>query len=242
MDPSYQKTTKPMKKTITTLLLLAALQSCIASKNYQTSSYDQRDVLFDSFHKKDKSKKVKIYLQNAEKFQLEKDSGHTISATFYCHSRGDINMQHEATWGVVESKAIRLGLEHRSPILFVCSTKEADFVYEYSYEEKTEFGVLKIFNISAFLGTLGIFPLIESPEYKISLSIKTKDNVLLKDLGMTEFKHTVFSSTALLPLAVGRVIKRIPTKDNVVAEMVLDKVLESLPELEKLINKGVVKK
>jgi hypothetical protein len=231
-----------MKKILTaSLLILISLQSCVANKDYKRSSYDQRSALFDNFPRKDKNKKIKIALQNAEKSQVEKDSGYAISSSSYCQSKGAINMNYYEVWGVVESKAIELGLEKESPILFVCTAKEADFIYEYSYEIKDNSSLFgSIFNLEFFVVTLGIIPLIDSPEYKVSLSIKTKDGVLLKDLGTVDFKHTIYTSTVLLPFVHDK--KRVPTKENVIAEIVLDKTLESLPTLGELVNKSLVKK
>ena len=90
--------------------------------------------------------------------------------------------------------------------------------------------------------TFGIFPLAELPEYKVTLSIKTKDQKLLKKLEKVEFKHARFNSVVLIPFVMTKAIKRVPTKENVVSEIVLEKILESLPELDKLVSVSFVKK
>lgn len=216
-----------MIKIIKITLICFFVQSCVASKNYEKTSLNNRDKIYESLIRSDQ--KIKIYLQNAEKREIEKDYNNTISVSPYCYSHGDIYMggRVNSIWETVEKKAFQLGIENNSPILFVCSPKNADFIYEYSYLESKEGSAM-----ANFLSVMSLFilPMISQNDYEVSLKIKNKNNKIIKDLGITNLSHKVYTTPVLIPVQIITGIN--PTKENVIADIVLDKIIESLPILK----------
>ena len=74
--------------------------------------------------------------------------------------------------------------------------KDADFIYEYTYEEKSKPSALGNF---IWVTTLFIIPTMEKRDYGISLKIKDKNDNVIQDLGSTHFSHNVYISALFIP-------------------------------------------
>lgn len=221
---------------ISLLSLLYASQACIANRDYQVKSYENRESIYDGFKRSD-GKKIKVYLQNLDKQNLEKSLGYHIAVSKYCQSGSDIYRHDMHTWGKVEENIIVFGSNSKSPVAFICSPDGADFVYEYSYSRPDyRSGGRIIFEnttIVASIASFGVLPIVGRQNYEVSIRVKDAKNNLVKDFGTTKFEHTTFFSTALAPLILTRVIKRTAVEENVISEIIIDKVIESLPNLQR---------
>ena len=58
------------------------------------------------------------------------------------------------------------------------------------------------------------------------MGIKNNNNKLIKDLGDTKFDHTIFISALFIPVQI--ISKKNLAEENVLAEIILDKVVESI--------------
>jgi hypothetical protein len=136
-------------------------------------------------------------------------------------------------WKVVEVEAMKINKDENSAIIFVCSAKNADLIYEYSYKENR--------NPSAIMNliwgmTLSIFPTMEKRNYEVELKVKDKNNKIIQEIGNTNFDHTIFISSSFIPVQI--ITRKNLFSENVIAEIVLDKVFESLNSLEWPIEKN----
>lgn len=219
----------PFTRITKLILILTILQSCtISNKNYYKPSFGARSKIYQNL--KQPKKIIKIYLQNSDKIEIERNSKQYISVSNYCQSMGGIYMGYDKPiWRRVEIEAMKLGLEKDSSIFFVCSPKNADFIYEYSYSIKSDGSAINfLFGLSLF-----VIPGITKYSYDISLKIKDKNYKTIKDLGNTTFNNKVYTSLLFIPV---QIVKRSDaSEEKVIADIVLDKVIESLPFLEKYL-------
>lgn len=218
------------RKLMAILLIVVLLQSCtITNKSYERVSLGNRGKIYRDFG--NKGEVVKIYLRNMDKYKKEKQYGQSMSVSEYCHSRKDFYIGAKYTiWKWVEINAFNLDKGLGSPISFVCSEQEADFIYEYSYKIKEVQGNKFFTTILPSLSML-IFP--ETKEYKYEVLMKVKDRKgrILKDFARVDFDHKIYKSLLFIPVQM--VYRNGSSNEKVVSEMVLDKVVESLPYLKK---------
>lgn len=219
-----------MQKIIIILSSLIFFQSCIVTNRYEGKKNYQKPYDIN---------KIKIYLQHEDKAQLEKSYNQPISVSSYCHDSGDLYMgQYQSTWRFVEEKAVKFGLKNNTPMFFVCSADKADYIYEYSFSYESGGSAMANF----FFGmSLGVLPAITTNSYKTSLVIKDKNGKKIKDLDSYYSDDVIYTSWLLIPFQIyktnnllkDRSMKEIVrNKENTISEMVLDSILDSIPNLE----------
>lgn len=197
-------------------------------KGYEISS-------LSSFGSKEFDKKIKIYLVSQHKRNYERNSGRSIAVSNNCVSEygyGEYNspIVIEKAWKAVENKAFSVSSKNNIPISFVCSAKEADYIFEYSYMQEMPYsGVTTLITLPFHIALLGIPPFINHHQYNLFLNIiNVKTNSLIRSED-EEFRHTIVSSSLLLPF-MPLIEPEENSIDNIkldtIAKMIVDKSLE----------------
>jgi len=199
----------------------------IPIKSYKINSLSE-------FKNESHNKKIKIYLVAQDKRNYERNSNKSINVSNYCASGSgyhsyDSPIVIEDIWKVVENKAFDVAQNNDLPLAFVCSSKEADYIFEYSFNQTMPYGsITMVATLPFHIALLGIPPFVNNYKYDLFLNvIDAKTNSIARS-GNEEFAHTTVLSSVLLPFSP--LIE--PEENNLrniqldtMAKMVVDKTL-----------------
>lgn len=219
------------KNYLPSILLLLITTNCvflpsnIAVKNYHIKSIDH-------LSKSSNGKKLRIYLTSQDKRNFENNTGKSISVSNNCNSDSSefINSAQRKIWSAVENKAFEVARNNELPITFVCSSKEADYIFEYSFNEAANYQALTIWTLPFHIALLGVPPFVNSYQYDITLNVISPKNKTLINSDKGEFNNFTITSSLLLPFSPiiepgsNNTLENVRT--NTIAKMIVDKALE----------------
>lgn len=131
------------KNYLPSIFLLLITTNCVfLPSNIAVRNYHIKHI--DNLSKLGGGKKLRIYLTSQDKRNFENNTGKSISVSNNCNSNSNdfINNVQKQIWSAVENKAFEVARNNELPITFVCSSKEADYIFEYSFSEAANYQAL----------------------------------------------------------------------------------------------------